>query len=361
VRARSGLELLRLAIRARRLRAILRALAILFGIRRTTPRAGELLPINAGGPGAEEAGDTGGGWYRPPHRKQDPAADPAEPSGGESSSRGNDHGWSNCTMAAGADALAFHTLGRLTQWGGHLRHKQGDLEGGTDLYDLRDAWAALGETLEIRSGKGWTALTEDRAAGRFLVVQGSGNVPGSATFDGGHACTVGPESDSSGRWLFGDPLVSSWQWIDREAIKSWMAAWSSSFAWARTAAHPPSSTPPPAPECPDCPPATPVPAFGPELRRAEELGASMALDAEVGAWSVYLSAPAPGESDRWDDGCWTSVTSLTVEDLEPDPCVDGQPAHWSRGPLPDPVSGAYGVLTVAPAWDRSSWRAVAWH
>jgi hypothetical protein len=358
MRARTGFELLRLAIAARSFEAFGRALGILLGTRRTTPRPGELLPINAGGQVVDEAGDTGGGWYRPPHRKQDPAADPREPGGGESSSRGNDHGWSNCTMAAGADALAFHTLGRLALWGGDLRHEQGDLEGGTDLYDLRDAWAARGETLEIRSGKGWSVLTEDRAAGRFLVVQGSGNVPGSATFDGGHACTVGPESDSSGRWLFGDPLVGSWQWIDREAIKAWMAAWSSSFAWARTAAHPPSSSPSGEPDCPECPDCPPPPDMAPELRRAEDLGADLALDGEVAGWVAYLGPPGPVAGGRWDASRWSGPELSSVAWLL-DEC-DDQLAVWGRGPVPDPAAAARHAIDTAATWGAEGWRALLW-
>src|SRR4051812_27702756 len=186
-RAPTRWGLIVLAVQRLDLRAFLRALAVLAGLRRLTPRPGEELPWAL--TWVEDPGDTGGP-YRPSHRRQDPSSDPAEPNGSESSSRGNDHGWSNCTMASGADAMAYHTGGASKPWGGDLRHRQGDLDGGTDLYDLRDAWAASGHTLTIRSGQGWSKVVADHDAGRAIVIQGSGEVPGAGSFTGGHACCI---------------------------------------------------------------------------------------------------------------------------------------------------------------------------
>ena len=58
-------------------------------------------------------------------------------------------------MTSSAIGLAYQSpRGELDLWGGDLRHSQGDLSGGTDLYDARDAWAEFGETLtdQIRGG-----------------------------------------------------------------------------------------------------------------------------------------------------------------------------------------------------------------
>lgn len=376
MRALTARELVRRAIVARSWRAIVRAVLIALGIRRTTPRPGELLP----GPGTGDtggAGDTGGGWYRPTFRKQDPAADPREPGGGESSSRGTDHGWSNCTMASGAMALDFDTLGDRELWGGDLRHKQGDLEGGTDLYDLRAAWSAYGRTLTIRSGAGWEGLKDDREAGRFLVVQGEGNVPGSETFDGGHACVVGPETNGDGKWLFGDPLASGWQWVTASSIRDWMEAWAGSgLAWARSAAHPASTDPPP--------PADTTPYDQADLDRAEDRGYAAgqaagyrtgsrqgyqagwvaAGDEAVVVWVDWLDAPPPGPIDAWDAGAWSDPMTRTLAAVagEDDPCppAPGAPARWARGRMPAPVWDAGQVLTVEPVWDASRWREAGW-
>jgi hypothetical protein len=281
--------------------------------------------------------DTGGAWYRPTHRRQDPASDPAEPGGGESSGAGNDHGWANCTMAAGAMALDFHTLGRLKEWGGDLRHHQGDQDGGTDLYDLRDAWAAYGETLSIRSGAGWSGLTADREAGRFLVVQGSGNVPGSATFDGGHACALGPENAADGDWLFGDPLASGWQWVSPSSIRTWMEAWAGSgLAYARSAAHDPGTSPPPAPEPPPAPAPDRYPAgYQDGTQAGLRQGRAEALDGVFRSWSPGgpRTPLAPWDGTDWGGGAW--------------------------GVIPYPVAALARARTPA-AWGQAGWTAATW-
>jgi hypothetical protein len=182
-----------------------RWLAILLGVRRVAPVDGYWPSRSVVVPEL----DTGGG-FRAAWRQQDPAKDPKEPFGGESSSAGNDHGWSNCSMTSGALVLAYQQpQGSKAYWGGDLRHSgQPDLSGGTDLYDVRDAWAEYGETLTIKSGAGWSAVKTAHNEGRAIVIQGTGNVPGSESFDGGHACAIAPETHSDGRWLFGDPLAT---------------------------------------------------------------------------------------------------------------------------------------------------------
>lgn len=210
-----------------------------------TPRKGERGPLAR--VIVERIADTGGGWYRPPFRTQDPAIDPQEPGGGESSSAGTDHGWANCTMSAGAMVLAFHTLGATDKWGGLLRHHQSDQSGGTDLYDLKEAWAAYGQELSIRSGAGWDDVEQDRRDGRAIVLQGEGGTPGAGTYTGGHAIAVLPETHSDGRWLIGNPECSGFEWVSASALRDWAENWSTSIAWARSAPHKSGSTEPPPP------------------------------------------------------------------------------------------------------------------
>ena len=196
------------------------------------PRDGEPRPSRLIGVGRI---DTGGAW-RAAHRPQDPGTDPREPGGGESSSAGTDHGWANCTMAAGATAYAYeaHYAGRdAAPWGGDMRHSgQPDLSGGTDLYDLRDAWELWGGySLRIRSGAGWSAVVDEHDVGAAIVIQGEGDCPGSGDFTGGHACAIGPETRSNGDWLWSDPVCSGWQWVSPASIRAWAERLTSSIAF----------------------------------------------------------------------------------------------------------------------------------
>jgi hypothetical protein len=345
-----------------RIRLAWRRLLLALGLRRITPRDGEPRPARL--VVVEPLGDTGGA-YRPKHRPQDPAKDPDEPWQGESSSRGSDHGWSNCTMSSGADAIAYATRGELVPWGGRLRHEQGDLDGGTDLYDLRAAFAALGEELTIRSGAGWGAVVDAHEAGRAIVIQGEGDTPGAGDFTGGHACAIGIETASDGRWLFGDPVVSDWQWIQPSAIRTWAERWQSSIAFATTIVVVAPEPEPPEPEPPK-PPAAPCYSRAElELHVAEASADAVtaAGDELVGAWLDWLEAPEPSTADRWDRGSW-SDPAVELEELiagrDPDPCAELVPASWSRGGLLEPVSDALAAYLVPASWDRSSWRAAAW-
>ena len=191
--------------------------------------------------------DTGGA-FRPDWRKQNPATDPKEPYGGESGGTGEDHGWSNCTMTAAALAYAYARGDASGPWGGDMRHSQGDLSGGTDLYDADTAFHNYGnENLDVLIGAGWSKLVAKRKEGRAVIVQGEGNVPGSESFDGGHACCIGLETHSDGRWLWGDPLASGWQWVTESSIRDWAENLSSGiyFAVTKVCPMPPPVTPPP--------------------------------------------------------------------------------------------------------------------
>ena len=74
-----------------------RWLALLLRIRRVVPVDGHWPRMSVRVPPIDT-----GGTFRAAWRPQDPAKDPREPNGSESSSTGSDHGWSNCTMASGA-------------------------------------------------------------------------------------------------------------------------------------------------------------------------------------------------------------------------------------------------------------------
>jgi hypothetical protein len=205
--------------------------------RRPPSERGELLPFRDRIPSrsydVEVAPDTGG-FLRPDWRPQAPDRDPREPHTGESWSAGDDHGWSNCTMSSAALAYALDA-GKASggPWGGDFRHAQDDLSGGTDLYDAQVAWQRYGgRTLTIRNGTGWDDVERAHAELRPIVIQGEGNVPGSEAFDGGHACAISPEPNSSGNWLFGDPLANGWQWVAPSAIRTWAQALSSGIYYA---------------------------------------------------------------------------------------------------------------------------------
>jgi hypothetical protein len=179
--------------------------------------------------------DTGGA-FRPDWRMQDPSRDPREPWSGEAFSTGEDHGWCNCTMVAAALAYAYHARKQSGPQGGDFRHAQSDMEGGTDLYDAKDAWAHYGgATLEIRSGAGWSAVERAHEEGRAIIIQGEGNVPGSEGFDGSHACCIGIETNSEGQWLWGDPLATGWQWVSSKQIREWAQALNANILFAVSA------------------------------------------------------------------------------------------------------------------------------
>ena len=146
-------------------------------------------------------------------------------------------------MTAGAMILDHATTGRLKKWGGDLRHAPGqpDMSGGTDLYDVQKAWLAYGEALTVRSGRGWDSVRADREKGHGVILTGEGNVPGSATFTGGHAIAVLPEPDSAGQWLIGDPLSSGFEWVPEDELRAWAQRLDPDVNYAIGAAHLPAS------------------------------------------------------------------------------------------------------------------------
>lgn len=320
----------------------------LLGLRRYTPRIRGKVPMFS--VTVPDIGDTGGGgWFRPAYRMQDPAKDSKEPYGSESSSAGNDHGWSNCTMSSGAMALAFATDGAKAPWGGDMRHHQSDLSGGTDLNDLDQAFAAYDVSFSIKSGSGWDDVQRYRKEGRAIVIQGEGNVPGSESFDGGHACVISPETQSdASKWLFGDPLATGWQWVSESSIKEWAQRWNSGISFGITAANTPAPPPDPEPEPDPGHPAPPVEPIvhdcGPEAARA----VARQQDMDVEIWFDWLRNP--GEP----------IPQPVADALA---CIQNGPGAWGAGkwrqsivapPPPPPENAA--------RWDESIWTIVeaAW-
>jgi hypothetical protein len=220
------------------------------------------------------------------------------------------------------------------------------MTGGTDLYDLRQAWDAYGEVLTIRTGQGWSGVTKAHGEGRALVVQGQGNVPGSQSFDGGHACVIAPETHSDGRWLFGDPLASDWQWVSQGSIRTWMEAMGSGCYFA--VGDKPTTTAPTPPD-PDTG-GTPTPDRYPDGWRDGHArgvvdGSNQAMDAVFASWDPW---PAPPIRELgWDLDAWVGVAETPVGD-----------AAWEVAPIP---MNSLRMAQAPAAWaGTAGWAAGLW-
>jgi hypothetical protein len=250
-----------------------RNLAIIAGLRKLSPTP-DRIPNHTV---EVEPIDTGG-TFRPDWRMQAPDRDPKEPYGNESNSDGTDHAWSNCTMVSAALVYAYHVKDKSGPQGGDMRHNQDDREGGTDLYDAKTAWDRYGnQTLSIRSGQGWGAVKQCHNEGRAILIQGEGNVPGDESFDGSHACVIGIETNSDGKWLWGDPLASGWQWVPPSKIEDWAKNLSSGILFAVSKVV---TTPPPEPE--------PQPPKPPEVITVGAVDTEYVEDAAVAAYQSEL-------------------------------------------------------------------------
>lgn len=283
--------------------------------------------------------DTGAG-FRADWRKQAPSSDPKEPYGSESGGTGEDHAWSNCTMTSTALAFAYQVRDQSGPWGGNMRHNQDDMSGGTDLNDAKTAWKRYGnQTLTIKTGAGWGAVKTAHNEGRAIIIQGEGNVPGSESFDGGHACCIAPETHSDGRWLFGDPLASGWQWVKVADIEKWAKALSSNIYFAVTKLPPPpepTEPPPTEPEPePEPPPYVPPPEYV-RLQavdfKAIEASAVAVADSitlsDIALWMMYPDVVPPPPLIRdaqkmlanpnggiWDRGKWNQTNWYILPDV----------------------------------------------
>lgn len=143
--------------------------------------------------------------------------------------------WFNCTMAAGAMALDFDTLGHADVLPGTLRSHSGDSVGGTGLNSpgLERAWAFYGQVLHVETGDDFASVIAALRAYRAVVAQGMyGALPriyrsklNSLGFTGPHAAVLLPEFRASdGATLFGDPLNDRYIWVPQSAVRSFMAA-----------------------------------------------------------------------------------------------------------------------------------------
>jgi len=296
------------------IRRMPRALAVAAGLRKLAPNPNRIPSASVD----VQPIDTGAA-FRPDWRMQDPSREPREPFGSEGSSAGNDHAWSNCTMVSAALVYAYHVQDKTGPQGGDMRHNQGDFSGGTDLYDAETAWRNYGnQDLAIKSGQGWGEVKKCHNDGRAIIIQGTGNVPGTESFDGAHACAIGPETNNEGKWLWGDPLASGWQWVSPGAIEDWAKRFHSSIMFA-VSKMPPKPVPPE----PEPPEDIEVPVIGEVDTKAVEAAAVNAYQSELlNEMYYWLRHPeqmppfpiadtlaAIGHlNEGWDIGKWSQTT-----------------------------------------------------
>lgn len=316
------------------IRSMPRELAVALGLRKLAPRPDNIPTRTV----EVEPIDTGGA-FRPDWRMQDPSKDPKEPYGSESSGTGNDHGWSNCTMVSAALVYAYQVQDKTGPQGGDMRHNQYDLSGGTDLYDADTAWHNYGDqNLIIKTGAGWGEVKRYHNEGRAILIQGEGNVPGDESFDGSHACAIGPETNSEGKWLWGDPLATGWQWVPPSKIETWAKALHSGIMFAVSKAPPAPEPPEPEPE-PKPPEDIEVPVVGKVDTAAVETSALRAYQSELlremAYWFKHPEEKPPfavgdtlaaigHENEGWGVGYWNQTTWY----LAPDAARWGD-ATWS--------------------------------
>jgi hypothetical protein len=327
---------------------LLLRIRILYGWRRSTLSERVPLEVEPDHRSELEPIDTGGA-YRATYRSQ---------FGDASESHSSPHSeGSNCTMAAAAMALDHHTGGGIRRKPGEMRHAQSDDDGGTDLNDAAEAWARNGASLSIRSGSGWPKVVDALEEGRGVILQGTGGLAGCGDYTGGHAIYVAPEASGS-RWLKGDPECSGWEWQEASSLRAFAERLASGVNFAVSS---PSSSGggggggggggAPAPVIP-----TPVPDIGPELRRAEELATSLALDSEVGSWIRWIGSGQPIAAARWDGSTWSPSSRSSTSLVD---CAD-LPSLWGRGPVPDPIAAAEHARLTAATWDELAWRELVW-
>lgn len=138
-----------------------------------------------------------------------------------------------CTMESGAMVLDWHTRGAIQVWGGELvqhcgRSVDSIIGSGTNLGDLKTAWAYYGQYLDIRSGGTWTDLIACLSEGRAVVIQGDyGYLPDTekcqVTFEGNHAISLYPYA-YSGRILTGDPLCNAFKGRKETSLQTYAEA-----------------------------------------------------------------------------------------------------------------------------------------
>jgi len=142
--------------------------------------------------------------------------------------------WFNCTMASGAMALDYDTLGHVQVLGGQLRNVSGDHIGGTGLGSpgLTTSWAHYGQVLHVGTGGHWDDVMTALKHGRGVVLQGMYSAlpkayhskVNSLGFGGAHAVYLNPEFNADGSVLMGDPLNEKFIWVPQAALRSFANA-----------------------------------------------------------------------------------------------------------------------------------------
>lgn len=146
-----------------------------------------------------------------------------------------------CTMTAGAMALDYHTRGQIQVWGGDLEKHQNDHVGGTDLNDLKIAWAYYGQVMTPGTG-GWAGVTSALAQGKAVVLAGDydqlTNYSCQLGFDDDHAIVLIPSTDNQYGFVVGDPLCRNFKTIPASVIKAYAEKFSASVYFATSKAQP---------------------------------------------------------------------------------------------------------------------------
>lgn len=149
------------------------------------------------------------------------------------------HENNNCTMTSGAMCLEYQTQGRVKVWGGTLRHRQYDQDGGTGLDDLKVAWATFGETLHISVLHTWSAVLARLAEGRMVILQGdSGDLDSSCSEvqDVAHAIAVHPHARPGFR-LSADPWCRDWKFLPESQLRTYASKLNFQFAFTKILAE----------------------------------------------------------------------------------------------------------------------------
>jgi hypothetical protein len=275
---------------ARLLRRIWRFILVVIGVRKLSPGLFERPPRLSN---LYHSTDTGGAPWPPTFRPQAPWEGGSEPVS-DSDSKGEEHCWNQCTLCSGSIVYGWHVQGSNVK-GGVFRHIQSDLDGGTDLYDLREAWDEYdGSELKIWSGQGWGKVREARSEWRAIVLQGTGNTPGAGTYTGAHAIAILPERPASGsEWLIGDPLCDGYDWVPESKLEEWAERFSSGVCFAVSSKHPPSAPPEPEP--------------GPEPEPPPPPWTVPPLPAAITPAAVWMPHPMLWQSLRWSVSLWQDI------------------------------------------------------
>lgn len=136
-----------------------------------------------------------------------------------------------CTWTSGANGANASSGGRKDRTGdGILALVARDEETnpttpGWSLQDLDLAMARLGVGFEVRSGRGWAAVTEALEDDLYVVLQGDSDVFSNATcsgaFDGDHAIGLHPRRDSNGWQRLDDPICPGARYASRSLLRAY--------------------------------------------------------------------------------------------------------------------------------------------